>query len=127
MSGMHMVGPWLTTTGKKKGKKKFRNALAAQSHQRNTQSWKILCDELGVNTNASSKKSFKPYQPKELNYRGKNDPQLPSLKCTMEPCLAPRQKVYSGTLIKGISVMHKSNLVPVLNEQEIREIAGMRR
>ena len=59
MSGMHMVGPWLTTTGKKKGKKKFRNALAAQSHQRNTQSWKIHCDELGVNTNASSKKSFK--------------------------------------------------------------------
>ena len=34
---------------------------------------------------------------------------------------------YTGTLIKGLSQMHKSNLVPVINEEEIHAIARMRR
>jgi hypothetical protein len=34
---------------------------------------------------------------------------------------------YTGTLIKGIATMHKSNAVPILNEQEATDIANMRR
>lgn len=34
---------------------------------------------------------------------------------------------YTGTLVKGVSQMHKSNLVPVINEEEIHSIARMRR
>lgn len=34
---------------------------------------------------------------------------------------------YTGTLIKGIGTMHKSNAVPVLNEEEARDLATMRR
>lgn len=34
---------------------------------------------------------------------------------------------YTGTLVKGISTMHKSNAVPIINEQEAKEHASMRR
>lgn len=38
-----------------------------------------------------------------------------------------KDKKYTGTLIKGIAVMHKSNSVPVLNDKEATDIARMRR
>lgn len=34
---------------------------------------------------------------------------------------------YTGTLIVGIATMHKSNAVPILNEQEAIEVSSMRR
>lgn len=34
---------------------------------------------------------------------------------------------YTGTLITGIATMHKSNAVPVLNQQQAVEISTMRR
>ena len=42
-------------------------------------------------------------------------------------CAAPERKEYTGTLIKGIATMHKSNAVPVINQQEATDIANMRR
>jgi hypothetical protein len=40
---------------------------------------------------------------------------------------ARKENVYTGTLIKGISTLHKSNAVPVINDEQILEIAKMRR
>jgi hypothetical protein len=40
---------------------------------------------------------------------------------------ARKEKVYTGTLVKGISTLHKSNAVPVINNEQILEIAKMRR
>jgi hypothetical protein len=37
------------------------------------------------------------------------------------------ENVYTGTLIKGIATMHKSNAVPILNEEQAIEISKMRR
>jgi len=34
---------------------------------------------------------------------------------------------YTGTLIKGIATMHKSNAVPIINKQQAKDIANMRR
>ena len=42
-------------------------------------------------------------------------------------CAAPEKKEYTGTLIKGIATMHKSNAVPVIDQQQATEIANMRR
>jgi hypothetical protein len=36
-------------------------------------------------------------------------------------------KVYTGTKVKGIATMHKSNAVPVFSDQEAVEISSMRR
>jgi hypothetical protein len=40
---------------------------------------------------------------------------------------APVVKVYTGTKVKGIATMHKSNAVPVFSDEEAVEISRMRR
>lgn len=39
----------------------------------------------------------------------------------------PKTQNYTGSLVKGVSQMHKSNLVPVISDDEINDIARMRR
>jgi hypothetical protein len=36
-------------------------------------------------------------------------------------------KVYTGTAIKGIGTMHKSNAVPIFSNEQAEDIAKMRR
>ena len=40
---------------------------------------------------------------------------------------ARKENTYTGTLIKGIATMHKSNAVPIINEEQAHEVARMRR
>ena len=42
-------------------------------------------------------------------------------------CAAPDKKEYTGTLVKGIATMHKSNAVPVIDQEQATDIANMRR
>jgi hypothetical protein len=35
--------------------------------------------------------------------------------------------VYTGTMVKGIATMHKSNAVPVFSDEEAIDISKMRR
>jgi|11_taG_2_1085331.scaffolds.fasta_scaffold38006_3 hypothetical protein len=44
-----------------------------------------------------------------------------------ESCSKPERKEYTGTLVKGISTLHKSNAVPILSQEEAVEHARMRR
>ena len=37
------------------------------------------------------------------------------------------KKTYTGTLIKGLATTHKSNIVPVISQEEMIDIANMRR
>lgn len=39
----------------------------------------------------------------------------------------PAPKVYTGTAIKGIATMHKSNAVPVFTDEQAKDISSMRR
>jgi hypothetical protein len=34
---------------------------------------------------------------------------------------------YTGTLVKGLATMHKSNCIPVIDEEQMKEISRMRR
>ena len=38
-----------------------------------------------------------------------------------------KENTYTGTLIKGIATMHKSNAVPIMNDEQAIEVARMRR
>lgn len=42
-------------------------------------------------------------------------------------CAAPEKKEYTGTLVKGIATMHKSNAIPVINDEQAKDLASMRR
>lgn len=65
------------------------------------------------------------YQPAKV-YR-RETTQYPSRDSGMGVATKPAQKVYTGTLIKGIATMHKSNAVPVISDEQAIEISQMRR
>lgn len=59
-------------------------------------------------------------------YRGMST-QYASSDSTAYECHKVESPKYTGTLVKGISTMHKSNAVPIINEEEAKEHASMRR
>jgi hypothetical protein len=52
---------------------------------------------------------------------------IPSHQGKEYSCIKVEPQKYTGILIKGISQTHKSNAVPVINEQEMKDHANMRR
>jgi hypothetical protein len=55
-------------------------------------------------------------------------PKYPSLDSWQGVATKPVQgKVYTGTLMKGIGTLHKSNAVPIFTDEEAKDQAAMRR
>lgn len=127
---MHLCGPALTTTGKKKGKVKFRNAEEAQRARQLDAEWKDLLKRQGVE--AEEKKRKRALAAAPLVY----DLNIPAERSTKHiksrgqatgvAALKPVQ-MYTGEEMLGISQMAKSNAVPVFNSDHIVDIARMRR
>ena len=61
------------------------------------------------------------------NFRRDADVEYKSVDSEGINTALPEKKQYTGTLIKGIATMHKSNAVPVLNDEEAKDLATMRR
>lgn len=127
---MHMCGPALSLNGKKKGRVKFRNAAEAQKARELDLSWKELLARQGVE--AEEKKRRRAMAAEPLVYKletpvGRtNTHHIPS-RVTAGHDTTPNVKVYTGTEIIGIAVMHKSCLQPVFNRQAAEDSARMRR
>lgn len=68
---------------------------------------------------------FKPLKVSEP-YR-RETPQIPSRETIGGVATKKESMKYTGTLIKGIATMHKSNAVPIINDQEAKDISRMRR
>jgi hypothetical protein len=130
---MHLEGPWLSTTGKKKGKKKFASAEHARKARELDDSWKELQKKWGIE--AEEKKRARALSAPSLSSsyslkipEGRNTTAHLKSKgdYTGNATLAPA-KVYTGTKVKGIATMHKSNAVPVFSDEEAVDISKMRR
>ena len=128
---MHLEGPWLSTTGKKKGKKKFASSEAKRKAEQLDAEWKELQKKWGIEAEEKKRKramTSEVWKPDNKPYsRYGTDVKHPSLPFTAGPCLKAPDKVYTGTLIKGIGTMHKSNAVPIFSNEEAEDIAKMRR
>jgi hypothetical protein len=128
---MHLEGPWLSTTGKKKGKKKFASAEHKRKAEQLDESWKELQKKWGIEVEEKKRKRAmisEVWKPDTKSYtRYGTDVKHPSLPFTGGPCPKVPDKVYTGTMIKGIGTMHKSNAVPVFSNEEAEDIAKMRR
>ena len=126
---MHLVGPALTMTGKRKGKVKFRNAEEARKSRELDASWKELQKKWEVDIEDKKRKRALKAEP--LTYKlsapaGRTTTHIPS-KVTAGGSTAPVHKVYTGDKIIGIATMHKSNAVPVFSDEQAVEISKMRR
>jgi hypothetical protein len=126
---MHLEGPWLSTTGKKKGKKKWASAEAKRKAEFLEESWKDLQKRWGIEAEERKRKrglAADTWKPKSEPYR-RETPHIASLPFTGGPCVKAPDKVYTGDKIKGIGTMHKSNAVPIFSDEEAVEISKMRR
>ena len=128
---MHLEGPWLSLNGKRKGKTKFRNAEEARKARELEESWQKLLKSQGIE--AEEKKRSRALKAEPLTYklsapvgRGKTR-HIPSLNSGAGVATLAPAKVYTGTKVKGIATMHKSNAVPVFSDQEAIDISRMRR
>ena len=127
---MHLVGPALTMTGKKKGKVKFRNSDEAKKSRQLDHEWKELQKKWGVEQ--EEKKRSRAMRAEPLVYKlnapvGRStSTHIPS-RVTAGGSTAPVTKVYTGTKVLGIATLHKSNAVPVFSQEEAVDISKMRR
>ena len=71
--------------------------------------------------------AFAEKKPDAGPYRRDAEVHYASAPMTSGNTAAPDAKKYTGTLVKGIATMHKSNATPVINQQEMIDIANMRR
>jgi hypothetical protein len=126
---MHLHHPALSYNGKKRGKVKFRNAEEARKARELDVSWKELQKKWELD--ADEKRRQRALAAEPLSYKlttppGRDTKHIPSLNTGGNATLAP-VKVYTGTKVKGIATMHKSNAVPVFSNEEAVAISSMRR
>jgi len=127
---MHLEGPWLSTTGKKKSKRKFRNAEQARKARQLDEDWQELLKRHGIEQEKRKRsraltaevyKASAPYRRETPHIASLNSPDCCGV-ATKSP-----EKVYTGTNIVGIATMHKSNAVPVFSAKDAEDISKMRR
>ena len=126
----HLAGPALTTTGKRRGKFKFRNAEEARKHRELESDWKDLLKRQGIEQEEKKRKRAMAAEP--LDYKletpiGRtNTKHIPSRDSGGVAILKPTQ-MYTGTEMLGIGQLHKSNAVPIFRQQDAEDLAKMRR
>ena len=128
---MHLAQTSLSMSGKKKGKVKFRNAEEARKARELDESWKAMQAKWGVD--AEDKKRKRAMTAEPLNYNlstpvGRETKTIKSVDTGHTGAVSSKQiPQYTGTKIKGIGTMHKSNAVPIFSNEEAVEISKMRR
>ena len=129
----HLEGPWLTTTGKKKGPRRWASAEAKLKAELLQQEWE---QRLGNFKKMAPKFSRTPTPPAKpagtltVTMRvppGRETPRIESRDTGWLPCTKSEDQAYTGTKVKGVGIMHKSNMVPIFSDEEAVEISRMRR
>jgi hypothetical protein len=127
---MHLEGPWLSMSGKKRGKVKFRNAEEARKARELEESWRELLKRQGAE--AEQKKQSRAMKAPPLDYKLSTPPgratstHIPSRDTGGNATLAA-PKVYTGSEMIGIGQLHKSNAIPIFKKSDAEDLAKMRR
>jgi hypothetical protein len=127
---MHIVGPWLSTSGKKKGKIKFRNADEARKARELDAAWKLLLKKQGIEQEEKKRKRAMAAEPlvyKLSTPEGRSTAHIPSRNTGDGIASSKQIPQYTGTKMLGIGTMHKSNAVPIFSDDEAKSISSMRR
>jgi len=129
---MHLAHPSLTTTGKKKGKKKWASAEAKRRSEKAVAERDAMLREYNIRPQerkCRKGKDLKGTETKNMHprYQDHLKQEITSHEPSWAVCGKPPERKYTGTLVKGIATMHKSNAVPVINEEEMISISRMRR
>lgn len=129
---MHMDHPALSLNGKKRGKVKFRNADEARKSRELDREWKQLKIKWGVDADEKKRKQALIAEPLVYSLSTpigrSNTHRIPSLDTGHSgPVSSKPAPKYTGTEMLGITILHKSCLQPVFNQQQAVDAATMRR
>ena len=131
---MHMMGPAFTTVGKRKSKRKFRNAAEAAMARENAANWQALLEKWDVKPATKNRRvvskvtKLDPVVGTSFVYDPKRDTSsIASVDTGVS--VAPKKEIqqYTGDAMIGIGQLHKSNSVPVFRKQDAEDQAKMRR
>ena len=141
---MHLLGPEYSTTRTCKPKAKLsqtrQKQLKSEWHEHNR--WlkqnhmaKISFEEFEdyvcgrspkkeQNRKSKLKNTQSPHADRMEAYKN-----IPShgIKESQGHCSKKESPKYTGTYVKGVATMHKSNAVPVVDDQHAKDLASMRR
>lgn len=143
---MHLMGPALNNINTRKSKVQITDGKRRQLEQdwhahnrvlKRTHQPRISFDDYvaqlyGTASRRTPRQTVQarkqaPEYVRPATYRRDEGAVYPSADDGIGVAAAPQRKEYTGTLVRGISTMHKSNAVPVINDQEMKDIAQMRR
>jgi hypothetical protein len=127
---MHLEGPWLSTTGKKRGPKKWASAEAKRKAEQLDAMWKDKLRAMGIEQESKRRKRALSAPPLTVTVKtppGRETVRIASQDTGWVACTTAANQEYTGSAVVGISTLHKSNAVPVFSQQEAVEISKMRR
>ena len=123
---MHLEGPWLSTTGKRKGKVKYKSAEAKRQAEEQSREWENLKNKYKSTTTKVSKPAVQTMRTDVV--RRESDVRPKSLNSWITGAVSSKpSQQYTGDIVKGITFFHKSCFQPVFTEQEAIDAAHMRR
>jgi hypothetical protein len=124
---MHLEGPWLSITGKHKGKKKWASAEQKREAEQLAAEWAKVQAKYATPNKILEKPKKSTYRP-PASLRRDTGPHIPSLDTGHTGAVTVKKPMqYTGDKIVGIGTMHKSNAVPIFSDQEAKDISSMRR
>ena len=124
---MHLVGPYMTTTSykKRKAKNKTKKMLEAEAkHNKWLRKMNAHPEQI-----AESKKKNVGVSIRSVPDYSTSGNTIPTSDVIPGGSTAPQERlVYSGERrLLGVATMHKSNMVPVFDTKDAKDIARMRR
>lgn len=124
---MSLVGPWLSTVGKKKGKFKWASADAKRKDAELRQEWEKKKAEIDKTAKVIQSRPLTRPFPKLGPPPGRETRYIPSLDTGAGVGAKKENPVYTGDKVLGVSIVHKSCLQPVFTSDQAKELASMRR
>jgi hypothetical protein len=125
---MHLLPPMYSTTGRKRGKTKYRSAEAKRQAEQLEREWAALKARHGATDNKRKVAPAAVRLPTQGTTHTRTNQTVPSLRSWDTGAATVKQsQQYTGTKILGIGTMHKSNAVPIFTNEEAESIASMRR
>ena len=124
---MHLVGPYMTTTSykKRKAKNKTKKMLEAEAkHDKWLRKMNAHPEQI-----AESKKKNVGVSVLSVPDYSSSGNTIPTSDVIPGGSTAPQERqIYSGERrLLGVATMHKSNMVPVFDRDDAKDIAQMRR
>lgn len=135
---MHMMGHAYSTVNTNRRKKKLSDsqfhkfAMELNSYNKQMKKYGLkpkTLDEYIAYRQGKYKPQLKGVvkDPLKATTLRRESPVVPSYGDQVGSIPAKPEQKYTGTLIKGLAVTHKSNIVPVMNQEQAEDIARMRR